>query len=83
MIEKGYPLLRQAGKRLVQQGVRFHDLSRVFVQHRETFYFDNCCHFNHKGNEVLASAIATALVQSSEPPLADAAEPASDEEGRP
>jgi hypothetical protein len=70
LIEKGYPRLRKAGQRLAQQGVRFHDLSRVFAQHEETFYFDNCCHFNRQGNEVMAVAIAKALLQTPEPPLA-------------
>jgi hypothetical protein len=70
MIEKGYPLLREAGKRLARQGVRFHDLSGVFAGHGETLYFDNCCHFNRRGNEVMAEAIAEALLQTPEPPVA-------------
>ena len=62
--------LSEAGRRLARQGVRFHDLSRVFAGHGETLYFDNCCHFNRRGNEVMAQAIAEALLQTPEPPPA-------------
>ena len=71
LIEKGYPLLRAAGRRLARQGVSFHDVSMVFARSEETFYFDNCCHFNRAGNEVLAAAIARALLETREPPRAE------------
>jgi hypothetical protein len=67
-IEKGYPLLRKAGQRLAKQGVRFADLSMIFARTEKTLYFDTCCHFNRAGNEIMASAIAEALVETPEPP---------------
>jgi hypothetical protein len=71
-IEKGYPLLRQAGARLRGQGARFHDLSGVFAHSKDTFYTDTCCHFNQAGNEVLAVAVAAAMLETPEPPVAEA-----------
>jgi hypothetical protein len=68
LIEKGYPMLREAGQRLAKQGVSFHDLSMVFSKSPETLYYDNCCHFNQSGNEVMAGAIARALLETEEPP---------------
>jgi hypothetical protein len=70
LIEEGYPLLRAGGRRLAKQGVRFRDLSLAFAKHKEPFYFDNCCHFNRAGNEVLAQAIARAVLETREPPRA-------------
>jgi hypothetical protein len=69
-IDRGYPLLREAGRRLcTQEGVGFRDLSLVFAKSQETFYYDSCCHFNQAGNEALASAIAAAMVETREPPV--------------
>jgi hypothetical protein len=68
MIERGYPMLREGGKRLRARGVKFHDLSMAFAGHKQTFYVDTCCHFNREGNEVLAVPIARALVETREPP---------------
>lgn len=70
MIEKGYPLLRAAGKRLSAKGVNFRDLSMAFAGNHDTLYYDNCCHINKTGNEVLAAAMAAAIVQTPEPPRA-------------
>jgi lysophospholipase L1-like esterase len=70
LIEEGYPLLREGGRRLAKQGVRFHDLSMAFAKSKEPFYFDNCCHFNRAGNEVLARAVARAVLETREPPRA-------------
>jgi hypothetical protein len=67
-IIQGYPQLREAGKRLRDQGVTFHDLSMLFASSRETLYVDDCCHFNEQGNELLASAIAAVLMETPEPP---------------
>jgi hypothetical protein len=69
-IEQGYPLLRQAGRRLAGRGVHFHDLSMVFARNEETFYYDACCHMNRAGAEVLAVPIAQAILQTREPPRA-------------
>lgn len=66
--EKGYPRLRLAGQALREEGVRFHDLSRIFVPRKETVYNDPCCHLNQRGNELLAEAIADVLMETAEPP---------------
>ena len=67
-IEQGYPLLRQAGRRLAGRGVHFHDLSTAFARNGETFYYDSCCHVNRAGAEALAAPIARALLETREPP---------------
>jgi hypothetical protein len=59
----GYPLLRAEGHRLAEQGVAFRDLSGVFRDTRETLYVDVCCHFDDRGHEILADAIAAAIAE--------------------
>lgn len=56
-VRAGYPLLRERGESLGQRGLAFRDLSRVFAEHPETIYVDGCCHFNLRGNRILAEAI--------------------------
>jgi hypothetical protein len=65
-VEAGYPRLRDAGRRLREQGVPFHDLSGLFSDVAETLYCDDCCHFNRRGNELLAQAIAAAILAGNE-----------------
>lgn len=68
---EGYPLLAEAGESLSQEWVRFHDLRSLFRDHPEPLYFDNCCHFNQKGNEILAEHVAESVaswVDGSSPP---------------
>ena len=60
-VPMGYPLLRKEGQRLQEQGVAFRDLSGVFRERTETLYVDICCHFNDRGHEILADAIADAI----------------------
>jgi hypothetical protein len=59
--ELGYPLLREYGQKLVAAGVDFYDLSTVFDGVKEPLYVDDCCHFNKRGNEILADALLRAL----------------------
>jgi hypothetical protein len=80
-VEKGYPVLREAGKQLTKKGVRFRDLSLVFKDHQDTYYFDNCCHFNKKGCEVLAAAMAQFILETPEPPRQALRMPAGPERG--
>jgi hypothetical protein len=56
-VVEGYPLLVEAGEELRRRGVRFHDVSRLFKDHPEPLYMDTCCHFNRKGNEILADEV--------------------------
>jgi len=63
-VEKGYPLLIREGADLVACGVRFHDLTMLFANTKAPIYADSCCHYNRRGNEMLASAIAAAMLAS-------------------
>ncbi len=63
-VERGYPLLREAGERLVADGVVFRDLSGVFADVEEPLYADVCCHFGAEGNRLLSIGIAQALADA-------------------
>lgn len=58
-----YPLLRAAAPRLRSRGVAFLDASLVFREEPGTLYYDGC-HFGKRGNELLADAIAPALLEA-------------------
>lgn len=58
---QGYRWLIRRGRELRQEGVAFHDLTRIFVGNRETLYADTCCHLNRQGNDLLAAAIGRAI----------------------
>jgi hypothetical protein len=60
-VQRGYPLLREAGARLAAGGEHFFDATRVFADVTATIYFDNC-HFRERGNQMLAEAIAPAFL---------------------
>lgn len=60
-ITHGYPLLIAAGKRLQNEGVRFHDLTQIYATTKDTIYRDSCCHVNGEGNKMLAAAMAEAI----------------------
>ena len=60
-VEKGYPLLREAGETLIRADVPFVDLTQLFAETREPVYRDSCCHLNSTGNRQLARAIADTL----------------------
>lgn len=57
-MDPGYAKLRERGSELTARGIAFHDLSMLFAAERETLYTDICCHFNQRGNEIFARAIA-------------------------
>ena len=58
----GYPRLRVAGKALQERGVAFLDASGVFRNVEETLYID-ACHFDARGNELLAQQIGEKLAE--------------------
>ena len=60
---EGYPYLIAAGKELQAQGVAFYDMTPIFEGVTDDLYIDICCHFNEKGNQILAKAIALAIAQ--------------------
>jgi hypothetical protein len=60
--EEGYPVLLEVGRDLADNGVRFHDLSRLFEDVAEPVYNDTCCHFTELGNRMLAGEIGRRIV---------------------
>lgn len=61
-VQQGYPLLRKAGLELIAEGVVYTDLTMLLKNEPRTIYFDECCHLNALGNEIMASAIAVAII---------------------
>jgi hypothetical protein len=59
----GYPRLRALGAELRTAGVAFLDASQVFHDVTESLYYDPC-HVSPRGNELLANAIAPALLEA-------------------
>ncbi|MEE8411341.1 MAG: hypothetical protein V3S47_02480 [Acidobacteriota bacterium] len=57
-VEKGYPLLVRRGDSLRDEGVRFVDLTMMFVNEPRAVYGDNCCHLNELGYRLVAERIA-------------------------
>ena len=64
--EKGYPLLIAEGERLKRLGVPFLDLTRLFEAETGRIYADHCCHYNQRGNDMLAAEIARFVAASVE-----------------
>ena len=61
-VVEGYPpLLREFSRDLQSRGINYFDLTRIFVDRRETLYRDDCCHFNDHGQELLAAAMVERL----------------------
>jgi hypothetical protein len=60
----GYPVLLRtaAAGALASRRVRFIDGTRLFDREPAAVYSDDCCHYTIRGNEVLADAIAAAIV---------------------
>ena len=63
---KGYPVLVAAGASLLESDVPFYDLTGIFAKETRTVYIDSCCHVNQLGNDLLAEAIADAIVERRE-----------------
>jgi len=62
--EKGYPLLFTAGETLREAGVNFSDATKVFREDKETIYKDTCCHYNQRGNKLLAAHMARVIADN-------------------
>ena len=62
-IRAAYPLMQGFGDRLQRESpaINYYDLTRIFAANRETLYADACCHFNARGNELLAAAMVEQL----------------------
>ena len=63
-IESGYPLLVREGEHLIDQGVRFSDLTLLFRDEERTVYVDPCCHLNHFGYGVMAERIVSEILDT-------------------
>ena len=61
-VETGYPLLIPNGRALKEQGIPFYDLTGIFKDHPEAIYIDSCCHSNQAGLDLMAQAIAHAIL---------------------
>ncbi|MES2788471.1 MAG: hypothetical protein V4719_02545 [Planctomycetota bacterium] len=57
-IAQGYPLLMKEGQKLRLKEVHFHDVTDIFSQIEDVIYADGYCHFNERGNVLLAQAVA-------------------------
>jgi lysophospholipase L1-like esterase len=49
-----------------QAGLPFFDMTMVFAQVEEDLYTDDCCHFNARGNHIIAQALAMILLKEVE-----------------
>ena len=59
-VERGYPALQEAAVALATH-VQFIDATAAFDAERGAVYQDDCCHYNERGNELLADYIASRL----------------------
>ena len=61
-VEIGYPKLLAAIPPLRAAGVHVLDATALFDDESQTIYSDNCCHYNQRGNDKLAKAVASAML---------------------
>lgn len=64
VVKRGYPLMIEEGRKLRAHGVNFHDLTPLFADQTDTIYSDYFCHYNQKGNDLLAAAVTRLLLDS-------------------
>lgn len=63
-VKKGYPRLLTAGVSLRNDGVAFQDLTQLFSSETETVYSDYFCHYNKRGTDLLAEAVADIILDT-------------------
>ena len=63
-VNRLYPKMIAAGADMRTDGIAFHDLTQIFSDIPETLYSDVFCHLNDHGNQMLAEAVATAVIES-------------------
>ena len=63
-----YSLLLTQGVKLHAAGVDFHDMTRLFANVSDPIYADSCCHYNQKGNDLLATAAAESILEALKKP---------------
>lgn len=59
--EMGYPHLREAGRKLLADGVEFHDLTMIFADVKRPLYIDTCCHMSAAGMEQIGARIGATI----------------------
>ncbi len=60
-VVRGYPLLRESGRELIERGVAFIDLTMIFEESSEVLYADDCCHLNSRGYDRVLDRILETL----------------------
>jgi hypothetical protein len=58
---RNYQRIILASQKLRNEGVPSYDFTRVFSQHGETIYNDDCCHFNDLGYDLFEKEIFRVL----------------------
>jgi len=66
LAREGYPYLTAAGADLADSDVHFRDLTRMFTEIQDPVYEDSCCHFNERGNRLLAEEMARFVMRELE-----------------
>lgn len=61
---QGYERLARHIPDLEQAGIAFLDATMIFQNVTDDVYFDTCCHFNKRGNDILLDAIGEFLTGS-------------------
>jgi hypothetical protein len=59
---RGYTILVEKSK-VLSAKEKFFDATMLFAKEKETIYRDGCCHYNVKGNEMLASYIVQKIME--------------------
>jgi len=59
---EGYRYLISMGKELKHKGIPFYDLTMIFKDSTDDIYVDICCHFENKGNAIMAKNIAEIIM---------------------
>ncbi|MDP8235704.1 MAG: hypothetical protein P9M08_04930 [Candidatus Erginobacter occultus] len=65
-VERGYPLLIEAGFRLRREKINFQDLTMLFQDNDEILYADDACHLNARGYRLVAEEIGRFILAREE-----------------
>ncbi len=67
-VEEGYPRLQAAARTsLLTSGVAFFDATHVLDNEPSAVYVDDCCHYNVRGNRLLADFVAASILKTRGP----------------
>lgn len=62
-VKECYPKLIASGSQFRREGIAFYDLTPLFASESETIYSDYFCHYNRRGTELLATAVADRILE--------------------